>query len=337
MGVTSYYSFGGEILGEATGGVRRDYLTDALGSVTGTVTGSGVIENTYRYKPYGSMLSKTGSANDPKYLWTGSSGSRADMCLYAEQYNRARCYSYTISRWISIDSLWPNEPAYTYVLNCPTLFRDPTGNKACQDGDCCNDVSKWYSDHINFCNDGKSIGTWVDCPTVADVTSECNKISKKKDSNSIECRQILRIIQGIGNLCQKMCSGNNGGGYSDGSTWDAATHCCVQANGKSKGCSTKCCSLSVKSWKSNPVLACRMKCLLFHESLHLQECSKNKPIDDGTGNLTPPYNECCAYANQIDCLMKIAIDVCGNVHIPPNVTQCRNKVEECRSRYWLIF
>ena len=49
MAVTRYYSFGGEILAEETDGVRRDYLTDALGSVTE----AGVIDITFRYKPSG--------------------------------------------------------------------------------------------------------------------------------------------------------------------------------------------------------------------------------------------------------------------------------------------
>ena len=115
MAVTNYYSFGGQILGEETGGVRRDYLgssahlvktgfepqpldfkcrsestsgrispnmrknhylTDALGSVTATVTGAGVVENTYRYKPYGEQLAKTGTGSDPKFLWVGRWGYR---------------------------------------------------------------------------------------------------------------------------------------------------------------------------------------------------------------------------------------------------------------------
>ena len=82
MGVTSYYSFGGEIIGEETGGVRRDYLTDALGSVTATVTGAGVVENTYRYKPYGEQLAKTGAGSDPKFLWNGKLGYRKTALLH---------------------------------------------------------------------------------------------------------------------------------------------------------------------------------------------------------------------------------------------------------------
>jgi len=56
----SYYSVGGEIIGEKSGGVRTDYLTDALGSVTATVDQAGSVINRYTYKPYGALLAKTG-------------------------------------------------------------------------------------------------------------------------------------------------------------------------------------------------------------------------------------------------------------------------------------
>ena len=56
MAVTSYYAGDGELSGEATSGSRTHYLTDALGSVTATVNSSAVVQNTYSWKPYGSML-----------------------------------------------------------------------------------------------------------------------------------------------------------------------------------------------------------------------------------------------------------------------------------------
>jgi hypothetical protein len=101
MGVTSYYSFGGEILGEETGGVRRDYLTDALGSVTATVTGAGVVENTYRYKPYGDQLAKTGTGSDPKFLWGGELGCRENKLKYADKYDLGGFYSTQLGTFAS--------------------------------------------------------------------------------------------------------------------------------------------------------------------------------------------------------------------------------------------
>ena len=74
MAVTNYYSINGQIIGEATNGVRTDYLMDALGSVTGTVNSACQVVNTYRYKPYGALLSKTGTGADPAFGWVGTQG-----------------------------------------------------------------------------------------------------------------------------------------------------------------------------------------------------------------------------------------------------------------------
>ena len=77
MPVTNYHTVNGQIIGETTAGVRTDYMVDALGSVTGTVNQSGQVVNTYRYKPYGALLAKTGTGADPKMGWVGSRGYRA--------------------------------------------------------------------------------------------------------------------------------------------------------------------------------------------------------------------------------------------------------------------
>ena len=50
MPVTNYHTANGMLLGETTAGVRTDYLTDALGNVTGTVNQSAQVVNTYRDK-----------------------------------------------------------------------------------------------------------------------------------------------------------------------------------------------------------------------------------------------------------------------------------------------
>lgn len=124
MGVTSYYSFGGEIIGEETSGVRRDYLTDALGSVTATVTDAGAVENTYRYKSYGETLVKTGTGSDPKFLWNGKWG----YWQSSEQiYVRTRFYRRQQASWLSKDLLKLNNPYY-YVAGQPTSKIDYFGD-----------------------------------------------------------------------------------------------------------------------------------------------------------------------------------------------------------------
>jgi hypothetical protein len=150
MGVTSYYSFGGEILGEETGGVRRDYLTDALGSVTATVTETGVVENTYRYKPYGDQLTKTGTGSDPKFLWVGTWGYKISNALI---YVRTRNYSYLYNMWINKDKYkvdFKNINYYLYdnVVNNNDYWGN--GNRSTEKDFACRNGVPYVSNGSNY-------------------------------------------------------------------------------------------------------------------------------------------------------------------------------------------
>ena len=127
MPTKTYYSVAGEIIAEETGGVRTDYITDALGSIVGTVDSSQAVVNTYRYKPYGSLLAKTGTGPDPRLLWTGTTGSRTTNLNRADQYNQARHLGVKEGSWTTTDPLWPEELAYGYVKGNPTNRIDPDG------------------------------------------------------------------------------------------------------------------------------------------------------------------------------------------------------------------
>jgi len=127
MPVTNYNTLNGELLGETGPGGRRFYGKDALGSVVATENKNGTLENTYRYKPYGGLLSKTGSAPDPRFMWTGSTGSRTTGASYAEQYNRARHYGSRQAGWTSVDPLWPHSHSYVYCGGSPVCFTDSSG------------------------------------------------------------------------------------------------------------------------------------------------------------------------------------------------------------------
>jgi RHS repeat-associated protein len=176
MGVTSYYSFGGEILGEATGGVRRDYLTDALGSVTGTVTGAGVIENTYRYKPYGETLAKTGAAIDPKFLWVGTWGYGHLTNNHSNIYVRARHFSTVLGRWTTKDPVKipvQESNLYLYVSNYPTSSTDPTGLFDKRGTVCSAGVANYSNKSIRVVFDycvGCKRGLGFPCSTLVDGT-----------------------------------------------------------------------------------------------------------------------------------------------------------------------
>lgn len=138
MPVKTYHNLEGRILGETSAGVRADYLTDAMGSVVGTADASQNIVNTYRYKPYGELLAKTGTGADPRFLWTGDTGSRTTGLARAEQYNRARHYGKGQAQWTSVDPVWPRQPQYVYVGGNPTVLIDPFGLASCSaEKSCC--------------------------------------------------------------------------------------------------------------------------------------------------------------------------------------------------------
>jgi hypothetical protein len=126
MSTTYYHTIDGSILGQTTAGVRTDYMTDALGSVTGT-TVSGTVENTYRYMPFGTLLAKTGTSSDPTFLWIGSQGYRATQRSYSDYYVRLRHVAAISGTWTSLDKFWPFESGWAYASNNPTVSIDPTG------------------------------------------------------------------------------------------------------------------------------------------------------------------------------------------------------------------
>jgi RHS repeat-associated protein len=140
MAVTNYHTVNSRILGETTGGVRTDYLTDALGSVTATVNPSAQVINRYTYKPYGGLLAKTGVGADPVNQWVGSLGYRQTGKKYSDVYVRARHYDTLNGRWTSKDPIgfgggdWN---LFRYVRNSILDATDPSGKlhlgKSCID------------------------------------------------------------------------------------------------------------------------------------------------------------------------------------------------------------
>ncbi len=124
---TNFITSHGMIWGEISDtGVTRSYGHDALGSVTETFV-NGALENTYRYKPFGGLLAKTGTAPDPSFLWNGGSGYRTTLLSYCETYVRRRHFSISSANWTTSDPLWPSENAYGYVRQSPVLLVDASG------------------------------------------------------------------------------------------------------------------------------------------------------------------------------------------------------------------
>jgi len=123
MPVTNYYTVDGEIVGESTGSTVINYATDALGSVTGTLVG-GQLQNTYVYKPYGSLLAQTYTGSAPTLKWVGNLGYRPTSRALTDYDAEQRYVATSTGRWASAaPTLWPSDSAYTFASCRPISNR----------------------------------------------------------------------------------------------------------------------------------------------------------------------------------------------------------------------
>ncbi|HAP39574.1 MAG TPA: hypothetical protein DCQ94_07425 [Nitrospira sp.] len=127
MPVTNYHTLNGRIRGETTNGVRTNYLSDALGSVTATASATSQIQNQYRNRPFGARQSKSGNAADPRFQWNGTRGYLGSDRSNSSHYVRARTYDRVAGRWTTVDPAWPIESRYGYVTANPATATDPSG------------------------------------------------------------------------------------------------------------------------------------------------------------------------------------------------------------------
>lgn len=124
MATTWYHAVNKQLLAQTTSGSRTSYLTDGLGSVTATQNAAGTTTATWRYKPYGALLAKTGSGDDPAFRWCGANG-HVDQGLAYSLYAPLRHYSTSLGRWTCQAASWPHNYAFAYASNSPALRVDP--------------------------------------------------------------------------------------------------------------------------------------------------------------------------------------------------------------------
>jgi len=120
-----YYTVDGQMIGFEEGGVRKDFLTDHLGSIIAIMDENEVRVFDTRYSAYGRNRWITGTSCG--FGWVGTYGYRETGLSHMSHYVRARHYSYVTGGWSTVDPLWPRERAYGYVGGRATDWTDPNG------------------------------------------------------------------------------------------------------------------------------------------------------------------------------------------------------------------
>jgi len=134
--IRKYYYAGGARVAMREGGTLYYLFTDHLGSTALTLRGSTRVGE-LRYHPYGGTRYSYGTT-PTSYRFTGQ---REDTTIGLYFYN-ARYYDAALGRFVQADTIVPSpgDPQslnrYSYVLNSPLNYRDPSGHAACLDQEC---------------------------------------------------------------------------------------------------------------------------------------------------------------------------------------------------------
>ena len=161
--ITKYYYAGGQRIAMRKGSVVYYLHGDHLGSTSLTTNASGAEVARQLYYPYGEVRWSDGTL-PTDYLFTGR---RYESSFGLLDYN-ARYYDSALGRFIQADTIVPS-PAnpqslnrYSYVLNSPLKYTDPSGHKACDSfdasGKCVQEKDLFW---VNF------RGSWPDYYQVA--------------------------------------------------------------------------------------------------------------------------------------------------------------------------
>jgi RHS repeat-associated protein len=193
-----FYSVNGQMMGYESGGVKKDFLTDHLGSITAEIDQTQTRTYDTRYSAYGRNNWSTGTGCG--FGWVGSYGYRETGLFHMSHYVRARHYSYVTGAWSTVDPLWPDESTYGYALSWPTKAIDPSGLYPRYDGcppkfqenmnalcDRINHIGPANLPAIKSCISRATTARHHSCPDVSLTRAKCLKRWCNSDGE-IQCR-----------------------------------------------------------------------------------------------------------------------------------------------------
>jgi RHS repeat-associated protein len=145
-----YYSIAGMMVAVNDGTGLQYLLTDHLGSTVAVTNASGTLTSQQRYLPFGAARS---IPNSPilgtDFTYTGQ--RLLDSGMGGIMDYRARFYSPALMRFLQPDSIIPDQSnpqswnRFSYVLNSPIVFNDPTGHwDECENDPNCSHVLDTY-------------------------------------------------------------------------------------------------------------------------------------------------------------------------------------------------
>jgi len=158
--VKRYYAIGGQPIALRDAGGTFYLLTDHLGSVVAVLDATGAVVGEQRYRPFGQPRLTPGITQTDR----GYTGQQSLTVAGLQDFN-ARWFDTSLGMFSSPDNLIPDPfdaqalGRYTYVLNNPLRYVDPTGQKYC-DSDSPDDCTRWSNSiehvarqyHVSFEN-----------------------------------------------------------------------------------------------------------------------------------------------------------------------------------------
>jgi RHS repeat-associated protein len=130
-----YYSIAGMMVAVNDGTGLQYLLTDHLGSTVAVTNSSGTLTSQQRYLPFGEARSIPNSPiGGTDFTYTGQ--RMLDSGMGGIMDYKARFYTPYLNRFLQPDTVIPDQSnpqswsRFSYVLNRPTKFNDPTGHQA---------------------------------------------------------------------------------------------------------------------------------------------------------------------------------------------------------------
>jgi RHS repeat-associated protein len=120
----------GRLVSQNRSGTERYFHYDALGSTRALTDVNKTVTDTYIYSAFGETTQLTGSTTNP-FRWVAQLGYYYDTERDA-YHVRARHYTPSLARWLSVDPLFPEDglTLYNYVHNMLLIVFDASGRLA---------------------------------------------------------------------------------------------------------------------------------------------------------------------------------------------------------------